>query len=83
MWKSKGDSGSAEEESPFFVETVTLVGKDSESDTDERGGEASGLVDKVDYVDAEEDEWIAEVDVNGMDVSLKLDTRTQVNILDL
>lgn len=40
------------------------------------------FVDKVDYVDAEEDEWIAEVDVNGKGVSLKLD-RTQVNILDL
>lgn len=80
--RNKGDSGSVEEESPFFVETVTLVDKERERDTDEEEHkvisneqeEPPVYVGKVENGDAEENEWIAEVEVNGTDISLKLDT---------
>lgn len=70
---NKGDRGSVEEESPFFVETVTLVDKERERDTDEEEHkvisneqeEPPVYVGKVENGDAEENEWIAEVEVNG------------------
>lgn len=75
--ENKGDNSSSEEDTPFFVEAVTLVDKDVGSEEEE----PPVYVDCLEDQDAKEDEWIAKVDVNGTDVSLKLDTGAQVNIL--
>lgn len=88
--ENKGDNSSDEEDTPFFVQTVILGDKDTDSEEEEHH-KVSGskvqdppvYVDCMEEQDAKEDEWIAKVDVNGTDVSLKLDTGAQVNILPL
>lgn len=88
--ENKGDNSSAEEDTPFFVESVTLVDKDAVGEDEDHHKTSSSekeeppvYVDCMDDQDAMEDEWIANVDVNGTEVSLKLDTGSQVNILPM